>query len=95
MCVCCRDRIRGERGGAQVWARDLAGGDKALVLFNSNGKSSATINVTWAEINGTAKSYHVRDLWARQDVGEMLGGVSASDVPPKDVKFYRISPVAN
>eukprot|EP00041_Stephanoeca_diplocostata_P029399 m.867086 g.867086 ORF g.867086 m.867086 type:complete len:434 (-) comp23554_c2_seq1:48-1349(-) len=85
------DRVRGAMGGPQVWVRDLANGDKAVVLFNSASNTSATINVTWAELNCTEKSYHVRDLWERQDVGEHVGGIGVADIAPRDVRLYRLS----
>lgn len=86
------DRVSGDNGGLQVWSRDLANGDKAVVLFNS-GLSAAPMGVTWAQLNCTATKYSVRNLWAQSDLGTFTGGFNASQpVQPKDVLFLRISP---
>eukprot|EP00935_MAST-01C_sp_MAST-1C-sp1_P002671 g2671.t1 len=101
------DRLRNDSStGEQLWARDLANGDKVVVLYNSgdgSGKdSNITIHVTWAEIgwaNTTSSTedqeaistnVHVRDLWARADKGAFADGYSAP-VAPRDVKLLRLS----
>ena len=101
------DRLRNDSStGEQLWARDLANGDKVVVLYNSgdgSGKdSNITIHVTWAEIgwaNTTSSTedqeaistnVHVRDLWARADEGAFADGYSAP-VAPRDVKLLRLS----
>jgi alpha-galactosidase len=89
--VTAGDRVSGANGGVQVWSRDLANGDKAVVLFNS-GSSPAPVGVTWAQLNCTATKYTVRDLWAKADLGTFDTGFNARQpVPSKDVLFLRIA----
>jgi hypothetical protein len=45
------DRIQNHTDGSQVWARNLANGDKAVVLFNGGRKGTApSVGVTWIEL---------------------------------------------
>lgn len=72
-----------------MWARDLANGDKAIVLFNS-GTTSTEVSVTWASLNCSGH-YHVRNLWSQTDLGIFSTGFNASAVAPRDVLMLRIS----
>eukprot|EP00040_Diaphanoeca_grandis_P015303 m.77906 g.77906 ORF g.77906 m.77906 type:complete len:409 (+) comp25062_c0_seq3:21-1247(+) len=84
------DRLRGVEGGTQVWVRDLANGDKAVVLYNSgNHKTPLQINVTWSELGLSPGPHGVRDLWARKSLG-MVNTSYVTTVGPHDVSFIRI-----
>jgi alpha-galactosidase len=70
-------------GGAEVWARELADGSCAVVLFN---RGDAPREIAH-EFAGRAL---VRDLWAREDAGEFEDGYAAT-VAPHDVVFVRVT----
>jgi len=64
-------------GDLEVWAKPLADGSRAVILFN-RGASEAEVKVAWEEIAYPAHlSAKVRDLWARKDLGAFTGGFSA------------------
>jgi len=78
-------------GDIEVWARQLADGSRAVILFN-RGKTEAKIAVNWPEIGYTAHlKAKVRDLWKKTELGEFAGSFSAA-VPPHDVIMIRITP---
>jgi alpha-galactosidase len=72
---------QGERivknGDAEVWAKQLADGSRAVLLLN-RGSSEQEIAVTWENL-GYPKSFaaSVRDLWEHKDVGKVSGKFSA------------------
>jgi alpha-galactosidase len=76
---------------SEVWVKPLAGGARALVLFN-RGETAATIRAT-AEHLGypTRLRGKVRDLWAHKDVARWSGSLEAT-VEPHGVAMYRIEP---
>jgi alpha-galactosidase len=53
---------------AEVWAKDLEDGTKAVGLFN-RGELPQTVTVNWADIKLTGKQ-PVRDLWRQKDLGD-------------------------
>jgi len=56
-------------GNAQVWARPLADGTEAVILFN-DGETATSVSAKfeyWGWAKGTKAS--IRDLWAHKDVG--------------------------
>jgi alpha-galactosidase len=80
-----------KNGDAEVWARPLAGGDRAVILFN-RGQAEQTIGVNWEEIGYPSHfSAAVRDLWAKKDLGKFTGKFSAP-VPPHGVVMVTIKP---
>jgi alpha-galactosidase len=89
-------RVRGAAGGSQLWARRLAGGDQAVILYNgADGPAQgANISVSWAELgwpeSGVAT---VRDLWTHAAVpgGPFAGGATAAAVPPHGHRMWRVS----
>ena len=98
------DRIFNDTDGRQVWARDLANGDKCVVLYNSgNGKSHGkklVIEVTWKMLGWEAKSdpadntdqdviVHVRDLWAKKSLGNYSGGYNGT-IAVRDIQMLRL-----
>jgi alpha-galactosidase len=83
-------RVRDD-GDLEVWAKQLADGSRAVILFN-RGKAEAKIAVSWPEIGYTSPlKAKVRDLWKKKDLGEFTGNFSAT-VPPHDVVMVRITP---
>ena len=84
------DRLRRDASGAQVWARPLANGDKAVVLFNPASLRSTLIALDWAEIGWAGARVRVYDLWARRELGTLADGFN-STVKPHDVVYLRLS----
>jgi alpha-galactosidase len=79
-----------ERGSAQVWAKPLAGGEVAVALLN---RGAQPLNIaTTASQAGllAARSYRVRDLWARETTTS-AGDIGAA-VAPDSVVLYRVAP---
>ncbi|GAM26956.1 hypothetical protein SAMD00019534_101310, partial [Acytostelium subglobosum LB1] len=74
--------VRSINGGlAQVWARPLADGSRAVVLFNRD-TSSASIQLEWADIwLMSGDQMTVRDLWERQDLGVFTGSYLSLNIP--------------
>jgi alpha-galactosidase len=78
-------------GDLEVWAKTLADGSRAVILFN-RGAGESKISVAWEEIGYPAHlNAKVRDLWAHKDVGSFTGTYSAS-VPSHDVVMVKIAP---
>jgi len=78
-------------GDLEVWARPLADGSRAVILFN-RGTSESDIAVAWQEIAYPAHlSAKVRDLWAHKDLGAFTGSFSAK-VAPHSVVMVTIAP---
>ena len=80
-----------QEGDAEVWARTLVGGNRAVVLFN-RGKAPATIHVKWEQLGyPTSLGARVRDLWAKKELGKFKEEFSAS-VPSHSVVMVTIRP---
>ncbi len=78
-----------QQGTTEVWSRDLAGGRKAVALFN-RGTQDATVSATFAQL-GITGTPAVRDLWHRADVTGMTTGLSVT-VPYNGALMYVLSP---
>jgi alpha-galactosidase len=78
-----------KEGTAEVWAKDMEDGSKAVGLFNRS-EFAATVKVTWQAlgINGKQKA---RDLWRQKDLGEATGQFEAK-VPRHGVVLIRLWP---
>ena len=78
-------------GDQEIWAKQLADGGRAVVLFN-RGPKAAEISVLWTDIGYpphlTAK---VRNLWAGKDIGNLSEKFS-SEVPSHGVVMVTIKP---
>jgi alpha-galactosidase len=88
--------VQGDRvfkdGDREVWSRPLAGGGRAVVLFN-RGETPADITVTWEHLHYPANlSARVRDLWAHRDLPRARGSFTARNVAPHGVRMVRIEP---
>lgn len=73
----------------QVWAKDLAGGGKAVGLFNLDDFEPHAVTVKWSDLNIQGKRV-VRDLWRQKDLGAFDDSFQI-DVPPHGVVLIRIS----
>lgn len=89
---------RSSEDGLEVWAGDLEGGDIAVVLFNRSPKTE-NIAVRFEELlfenvdtEDMSISAHVRDLWARVDLG-VYEDTFAGAVPSHGVIALRLSGV--
>jgi alpha-galactosidase len=80
-----------QQGKTEVWARDLAGGRKAVALFNHD-TQDAVVSVSFAQL-GVSGTPAVRDLWHRADVTGMTTGLSAT-VPHEAALLYTLSPAS-
>lgn len=75
--------------GLWVLSKPLAGGGRAVVLFNST-NSQATIDTTTSRIGlGSAPGFAIRDLWSAQEL-TTTGPISAV-VPAHGVVMYRVT----
>lgn len=78
-------------GDREVWAKPLAGGGRALVLFN-RGEAPAEIRADWAMLEVPASvTFAVRDLWAHRDLGKRRGSIAAT-VAPHGVVMLALKP---
>ena len=74
---------------AEVWAKDLEDGSKAVGLFNRD-EIEQTITAQWTSL-GVSGNQRVRDLWRQQDIGIMDGQFAAA-VPRHGVVLLRMFP---
>jgi alpha-galactosidase len=80
-----------KNGDTEVWARQLADGSRAAILFN-RGAEDAQIVVSWVDLGYPAHlSANVRDLWAKKDLGRLTGTYGAN-VPSHGVVMIKVTP---
>jgi len=88
-----RDGKQGVRawksGDQEVWVRDLAGGDRAVAVFN-RAAAPAKETLKWADL-GMKTPTAGRDLWTAKDVS-FAGTEQAADVPAHGVVLWRVHP---
>jgi alpha-galactosidase len=78
-------------GQKEVWVKPLAGGGRALLLFN-RGETPATIRATAEQLNYPSNlRARVRDLWAHKDLSRWSGEIETT-VEPHGVAMYRVEP---
>lgn len=83
-------RVRNESSGAQLWARPLADGDRAVLLFNgAAGGANLSVGVGWADVGWDGAEVAVRDVWQRRDLGRFARGFRGS-LAPRDVLLLRL-----
>jgi alpha-galactosidase len=84
--------IQGKRvsqtGDQEIWARELANGDRAVGIFN-RGTTPAEVTVKWADLGINGKVKQVRDLWEKKDV-KVDGPDYKVIVPSHGVMFLRV-----
>jgi len=83
-------RVR-KNGDAEVWAKRLADGSRAVVLFN-RGTAPAEISVAWEDLGypGHLKAA-VRDLWTERKLGKFKNKFGAT-IAPHDVLVVNVMP---
>ncbi len=78
-------------GDQEIWARPLAGGDVAVILFN-RGALPTPMHVTWAQLNLPPRSKAtVKDLWSHRVTRDVRAG-TGGPVAPHGVLMLRITP---
>ncbi len=75
-------------GDAQVWAKGLADGSRAVGLFNL-GEADAPVSIRFSEL-GLAAPQQVRDLWRQKDLGSFRDRFEAR-VPAHGVVLVRLT----
>jgi alpha-galactosidase len=66
-----------KKGDAEVWAKQLQDGSRAVVLLN-RGKAEQEITADWEDIGyPNHLSAAVRDLWQHKELGRITGKYSA------------------
>ena len=86
----CRPAARvWQKGGLEIWTRDLAGGAKAVGLFN-RGAQPAEINQLAAA--GVAGDWRIRDLWQQTDLPGATANFSGT-IPAHGSRLLKLSPV--
>jgi alpha-galactosidase len=82
-------RVRND-GNLEIWARPLADGSRAVVLFNRSEKP-ADITAFWPEVGYPASmALEVRDLWKHTSLGSRTQNFTAN-VPAHGVVMVRLS----
>lgn len=83
-------RVR-KQGDLELWVRPLAGGERAVVLFN-RGTQPAEMSAAWSEIDlAPAARARVRNLWTGAEQTGVQGRVGGT-VAPHGVLMLRITP---
>jgi alpha-galactosidase len=77
-------------GPAEVWAKDMADGSKAVGLFNRDDREARPVAVRWSDL-GLRGRCRVRDLWRQKDLGVFDEKFEAT-VLVHGVVLVRISP---
>ena len=78
-------------GDLEVWSKALAGGRRALILFN-RGESEKEITAKWTDLDyPESLSASVRDLWQKKDLGKSIGKFLAP-VAPHAVFMVTLAP---
>ena len=94
----CLGSAQGGVGAGNVWARWLAGGDVALLFFNT-GRGAANVTCDAAclggALGGAAAQWRARDVWRRADAGvvRVAEGYTAVGLAPQGgTLLLRLSP---
>ena len=74
-------------GDQEIWVRDLAGGDKAVAVFNRAADSTG-VTVKWSDLEMKVPA-RARDLWAHRDIA-LQGAQYSVDVPAHGVVLLRV-----
>ncbi len=77
-----------KEGTKEVWVKELAGGAKAVALFN-RADADATVAVTWTALGLKTTPKHARDLWLHKDV-KLTGPTYSAVVPAHGVVLLRV-----
>jgi alpha-galactosidase len=82
------DRVSAE-GPLEIWAKPLAGGGKAVGLFNLS-DLPAEMDLKFADV-GFGEGAAARDVWAAKDLGRLQGSFKVM-VPAHGVALLRLAP---
>src|SRR5579864_334154 len=83
-------RVRKD-GDLEVWSKPLAGGGRAVILFN-RGEIEKEITAKWTDLDyPETMSASVRDLWEKKDLGKLASKFSAK-VAGHGVVMVRVTP---
>jgi alpha-galactosidase len=83
-------RVRRE-GDTEIWARELAGGTRAVALLNRAATPQA-ITVHWEDIGYPAHfAAALHDVWQHKDLGNVTGSFTAT-VEPHAVVIVTVRP---
>jgi len=82
--------IKTEKGNTEIWAKNLKGGAKAVLLLNRNDKESQNINITATDI-GIKGQATIQDIYTGDDLGVFVDSF-CSDVAPHSGLFLLINP---
>lgn len=77
-----------QSGQQEVWSRDLAGGDKAVSVFN-RAPESARVTFRWSDAGIAGNPSCIRDLWHHIDQKE-TGPEYSAEVPGHGVVLLRV-----
>jgi alpha-galactosidase len=80
--------IRNDDNKQTVMLKKLAGGSKALAVFNRDAQNEATISVKWQEIGGGSEA-KVFDVWRQKSLGKHKDGISVR-LSPNGVGLFLI-----
>jgi alpha-galactosidase len=75
------EKVREDRPGAVVYSKVLSGAGRRAVLLLNRTDSPTPITVYWEDLELSAGSAQVRDLWDHADLGVMMNGYTAPSVP--------------
>ncbi|MBN1844602.1 MAG: hypothetical protein JW810_02885, partial [Sedimentisphaerales bacterium] len=81
-----------KKDAAEVWAKTMQDGSKAVGLFNRDFlfAEPGAVKVTWEEL-GIQGKHRVRDLWRQKDLGIFEGSFQAT-VPVHGVVMVQMFP---
>ena len=82
-------RVQQQKGGVEVWAKELEDGSKAVGLFNRK-TTPMTIAALWESL-GIKGRQIVRDVWRQKDLGSFDGKFETT-VAPHGVVLVRVRP---
>lgn len=83
-----------EPGALEIWACDLEGGVKAVILFNRNGKDGISFPLNFNDIGLTDGTYaEVYDMWKHEVVERTTGYYTAFNIPKHGNVMLRIKPI--
>jgi len=83
-------RVRKD-GDLEIWAKEMAGGNRAAVLFNRSA-TEQQITLSWEDIGYPSHvPAAVRDLWQHKELGKFTGSFSAT-VPSHGVVMVTVRP---
>lgn len=81
-------RVSKGEGGAEVWAKNMEDGSRAVGMFNL-GTKEIKVTARWSDLGVTGKQT-VRDLWRQKNLGDFDGLFEAA-VPPHGVVLVKVA----